>query len=155
MAFKVEYINPFLKATVNLFSLSFDISPKVEAPFLVDPKQNHRWEISSLIILEGERKGVFALRMTKFLMQKLLENSGIIYLNEEERMELQTDLIKEMINVISGNAITELSQYDIKLSVPYIVQGENHKIPWPSGTQTIAIPFVSKYGPFLTCVTMF
>ncbi|MBN2651977.1 MAG: chemotaxis protein CheX [Spirochaetales bacterium] len=154
MSLKVEYINPFLTATINLFSTSFNINPKVEAPFLLDPKQNHRWEISSLVVIEGSQKGIFAIRMTKFLMEKLLEKSGIIYVDEEERKMLQTEMVKEMINIIGGNAATELSQYEINLSVPFIVQGENHAIPWPKGTQAIGIPFISNYGPFLTCVTL-
>lgn len=146
---KVEYINPFLAATLDLFRTTFGIEPTMEKPFLLDSVNSKRWDISAEMIFTGKCNGALAIRMTKHLSSKLLELSGISSSNdEEERAVLRTEMVKELVNIIAGNVSGQLNQLDIEVSVPFIVQGEGHEIPWPRKIPTICIPFCTPYGPF-------
>lgn len=151
---RVEYINPFLKSTKNLFKTTFGIDLNVEKPFLLDSVNSKRWDISAEMVFSGSFSGALALRMPKHLSNKLMELSGIEYMDDIERAELLNDMVKELVNIIAGNASTELSEYDVEVSVPFIVQGSEHELPWPRRTQTICIPFHTQYGPFVEIFCM-
>lgn len=146
---KVEYINPFLSATKNLFSTTFGISPTMEKPFLLDSVNSKRFDISAEMVFKGNFAGALALRMPKHLCNKLLDLSHITFSDEQERTILLTEMVKELVNIIVGNATSELSKYNVEVSVPFIVQGEGHEIPWPRNIPTICIPFYTQYGPFV------
>ena len=154
-ALKAEYINPFLKSTINLFDSTFGLEPKVGDLFLVKNQIKHRWEISGVMILTGSAIGIVAVRLSRFLSVKLLEKSGILFDTEEERDMLTNGMVGELVNIIAGNASTQLSNYNIKVSVPFVIQGENHSIAWPENAPIIGIPFSTSYGPFLVNVTLF
>ena len=57
-------------------------------------------------------------------------------------------LVSEFTNIISGHAVTTLSDYNLDISPPFCVMGHNHMIAWPKNYPVIAIPFVTSYGPF-------
>jgi chemotaxis protein CheX len=149
---KAEYINPFLESTIHLFTKTFSISPEVSKPYVLTDIGNHRWEISGVMVLTGTAIGVVAVRLTKFLTSKLLEKSGLEFSSDEERNNLITDMVSELVNVVAGNAATKLTDYNIKVSVPFVVQGVNHTISWPERSPIIAIPFLTSFGPFAVYV---
>ena len=151
---KAEYINPFLNATMNVFAKTFSVDPEVREPYIVDDFVRHRWEISGVMVLTGSAIGVVAVRLSRFLSSKLLEKSGLTARNEEERENLTSSMVSELVNVISGNAATELTDYRIKVSVPFVVQGENHSISWPDRAPVIGIPFTTSFGPFAVYVSL-
>ncbi len=154
-ALKAEYINPFLESTGRLFGSTFDMNPKAGNLFIVDDQIKHRWEVSGVMILTGSAIGIVAIRLSRYLSVKLLEKSGILYESDEERDELTNGMVGELVNIIAGNASSQLSGYNIKVSVPFVVQGENHSIAWPENAPIIGIPYSTSYGPFLINVTMF
>ncbi len=154
-ALKAEYINPFLESTSRLFDSTFDLNPKPGNLFIVSNQIKHRWEISGVMILTGSAIGVVAIRLSRFLSIKLLEKSGVIYESNEERDQLTNGMVGEMVNIIAGNASSQLSDYRIKVSVPFVVQGENHSIAWPENAPIIGIPYTTAHGPFLINVTLF
>lgn len=121
----------------------------MEKPFLLDSVNSKRWDISAEMIFSGNFNGALALRMPKHLSTKLLELSGIPFSSKEERGVLLTEMVRELVNIIAGNVSGELSQHNVEVSVPFIVQGEAHEIPWPRNIPTICIPFWTPYGPFV------
>ena len=154
-AVKAQYINPFLESTYKLFDATFDMKPTAGTCFLVKNQIKHRWEISGVMILTGSAIGIVSIRLTRHLSLKLLEKSGIYYETTEERDQLTNGMIGELVNIIAGNASSRLSGYNIKVSVPFVVQGENHSIAWPENAPIIGIPFTTAYGPFVVNVSMF
>ena len=154
-AVKVQYTNPFLESTVKLFNSTFNINPKAGNLFLVKNQIKHRWEISGVMILTGSAIGVVSIRLTRHLSQKLLEKSEIYYETQEERDQLTNGMVGELVNIIAGNASSQLSGYNIKVSVPFVIQGENHSIAWPENAPIIGIPFTTAYGPFVINVSLF
>ncbi len=151
----VDYINPFLSSTIYLFSKMFSLEArKTGEPYIEEALTRHRWDISGVMVLTGNALGVVALRLSKVLANKLLEKSGIIYENEIERHQLVDDMVGELVNIIAGNAARELQGFDIKVSVPLVVQGQNHSISWPAKGPVVGIPFWTPLGPFLINVSL-
>ena len=141
-------INPFLNGTIAVFEQMLYMKPDYGKPFLVERGINHRWEITGIIGMVGDGEGIVALRLTNFLLEKLLDKTGLQIDSEEERPSIMNGLISELVNVISSKATAKLKDYEIRLTPPFTVQGKNHKISWPSQTPIIAVPFRTQYGPF-------
>ncbi len=151
---KVEYINPILEATINLFDKTFGIVPEAGKPFILERSTAHRWDVSGVMVLTGKVIGVVVIRLTRHLSVKLLQRACIEFETDDEREELTNGLVGELINVISGNAATQLSDFNIKVSVPFVVQGMNHSVMWPERVPIIGIPFNTPYGPFLVNISL-
>ncbi len=150
----VTYVNPFLEATINLFQHTFDLSPEAGVPYLDEKASKHRWDISAVMVLTGNAIGVIVIRLTKFLADRLLERSGVTCSSEDERQSLVSAMVGEMINIVSGNAATKLADFEVDISVPLVIQGENHTISWPDRAPVIGIPFTTDLGPFLVDVSI-
>ena len=144
----VDVINAFLTEGMNAFSTMFGIEANPNKPGLLDPTAlGHQWEISGLLGLTGQYKGIVAFRLHKILANKMLEFSGI-ECSEDERNDVAIGLVSEFTNVISGHAVTALKDYFLDISPPYTIIGQNHVIAWPKNYPVIAIPFTTPYGPF-------
>ena len=145
---KAEYINPFIKATWNIMNSMFDLNPEPGKYYLYAPEVSHRWEISGGIIIQGSLNGFAALRMSKVLTKKLIEKTGLSFFDENEKDTLAVDMLKEVLNVITGNFLTELESANATVSLPFISQGKDHILKLPT-IPVIAIPYISSFGPFL------
>jgi chemotaxis protein CheX len=127
----VDVINAFLTEGMNAFSTMFGIEANPNKPGLLDPTAlGHQWEISGLLGLTGQYKGIVAFRLHKILANKMLEFSGI-ECSEDERNDVAIGLVSEFTNVISGHAVTALKDYFLDISPPYTIIGQNHVIAWP------------------------
>ena len=141
-------VNPFLDAAINMFKQTFNLEATPGKPFILDNLVGHRWEISGLVGIIGDAKGVVVVRMHHVLLDKLLEKSGIEVTDEEERREVLNGMVGELVNVIGGNAIGVLSDYNLDISVPMVIQGENHRVSWPRIASVVCVPFRTSAGDF-------
>jgi chemotaxis protein CheX len=151
---KAELINPFLTATIELFERTFGVVPRAGEVYLDDRAKKHRWDISAVMVLTGSAIGVVAIRLTRVLADKLLAKSGVSWESEDERESLCDGMVGELVNIISGNAAGSLKGYDIEISVPIVVQGENHTVSWPDRAPILSIPFSTDYGPFVVNISL-
>lgn len=143
----VKIVNAFLTAGMNAFQSMFNIETVNNEPYLLHTSSGHPWEVSGLLGVTGGCNGIVAFRLHKVLSVKMLELSGMTY-KPEELEEMAEGLVSEFTNIISGNAVTALSAYNMDISPPVTISGHNHTISWPRGYPVIAIPFTTKYGPF-------
>lgn len=144
----VKIINPFLVSTVNLFAKMFFLEVHAHDPYLMTNLLSHRWEITGLLGITGSTKGVIAIRFPSLLVDKLLKITGIHVTNEEDREDTINGMVGELINIISGNAISSFVNQNIAVSVPIIIQGYDHRINWPKIAPVVGIPFLTKAGNF-------
>jgi chemotaxis protein CheX len=151
---KAELVNPFLSATIELFEKTFGVTPRPGEAYLDDRSKKHRWDISAVMVLTGSAIGVVAIRLTRVLADKLLVKSGVAWESEDERESLCDGMVGELVNIISGNASGRLKGYDIEISVPIVIQGENHTVSWPDRAPVLGIPFSTDYGPFVVNVSL-
>jgi chemotaxis protein CheX len=144
----VKLINPFLDATINLLGTTFSLEVTPGKPYVLENFVGHRWEISGVVAVLGSKRGVVAIRLHHLLVDNLLEKSGVEVSTEDERFETVNGMVGELINIISGNAISEITIPGIDISVPMVIQGENHRLAWPKIGPVVAIPFPTKWGNF-------
>ncbi len=142
-----KIINAFLTEGINIFKQMFNLVPTNNEPHLLDIHAGHPWEISGLLGVTGNIKGVVAFRLHKVLARKMLELSGL-NCNPKDYEDMAVGLVSEFTNIISGHAVTVLSDYNLDISPPFCVIGHNHEIAWPRNFPVIAIPFTTQFGPF-------
>ncbi len=150
---KVEYINPFIKATVNTFKGFLGAELKAGKPYLFDKGNNDiRYDISGIIGLAGDVRGSVVISFPKLVALKVVSD----FLSQEIKIfgDDVIDTIGELINIITGNAKKDLENYRIMISLPSIIKGPNHQINWMQGVPVITIPFKSKYGPVYLFLSM-
>jgi chemotaxis protein CheX len=135
-----NYVEPFVRVTVNTFKefVGIEVSPR--QPHFLDPDEKFDWDISAIIGLSGIVKGAIIVSMKTELAIKLtdlLAGPG-----HTELCPDVTDAIGEINNIIAGNIKPEVPNGDkIVISIPSIVTGKNHKITWPSrATRILCIP---------------
>lgn len=145
---KAEYINSFIRSTWDIMTSMFNINLESGKYFLYEQESSHRWEISGGIVIQGSINGFAALRLSKLLAKKLLEKSGLSFFDENEKDMLSVDMMKELINIIASNFLTNLEEADAIVSPPFIMQGKDHVLSLPS-MPVIAIPYITEFGPFL------
>ncbi len=148
------YVNPFLSSTIALFESLFGFTPVAGEAFLDESARKHRWDISAVMVLTGSALGVVAIRLTRILADKLLQKSGVTWSSDEERESLMNGMVGELVNIIAGNASGKISEFNIEISVPIVVQGEHHTISWPDRAPIIGVPFSTPYGPFLVDISI-
>lgn len=151
---KAAHINPFLNSTLNLFENMSGRRPHPGQKSLLQNFHSHRWEVSGIIGVTGTAEGVIAIRMTRTMVEKLLVKSDILFSDIDEFNELTNSMVGEIANVIAGNALSEIEQFNMNITVPIVIQGKDHTIAWPHNNPVIVIPFTSSFGPFEVCVSL-
>lgn len=142
-----KYIEPFVEATINIFKEFYDETPDMKTPFIFNKDENMGWDLSAVIGIAGETKGVITLGFPKDLIIKLTEK--LVGYPIESIDDDVIDSTGEVVNIIAGNAKKGLEEFRLVISLPSIVQGENHQISWPSNSMPIiTIPFVISMGTF-------
>ena len=153
MGMKVEYINPFIESTYDLFSTMLGCKAIRGDVGVATPEANPR-DIMALIGLSGMARGMVALAFPV--------NTALNMVNRLLSTELRTvddtvsDAIAEMVNIVAGGAKSKLSGDDrppIDLSLPTVVRGNNYNVDYPSGSVWLEVPFNSDLGSFSLRVT--
>ncbi len=148
---RAQYINPFLKASLNLFREYLGIQAEAGKPYLVSDPQNLD-AVSGIIGLAGETRGAVVLSFSRETAIKVVSRlSGTEYrlLGNEV-----LDGVGELTNIIAGNAKQDLLDFRIEISLPGVVTGNSYKIRWPEGIPVVAIPFTTELGPFSVNVSL-
>jgi len=149
----VEYINPFLQATVNVLKTMAFVEAKPGKPSLKKGDEAYG-DVSGVIGLTGATEGSLSVTFTQSCIEQILTNmfgepvSGV---TEEVK-----DAVGEITNMISGDARRVLSEKGISLeaAIPTVVAGPNHTITHMAKGPTIVIPFSTEAGAFTVEVSL-
>lgn len=141
---RVEFINPFVLATVNVFEMMLGCRLERGALSL---KREHAptHEVSGLIGLSGRCRGMVVVsvgRMTAIKAAELMLGVRPESLNSEVM-----DAIGELTNMIAGSAKSQLEEYQLTIGLPTVICGKTQAIAFPSQSQPMVIPFDSEIGP--------
>ena len=143
---KVELINPFVSATINVFKTMFSTELKRQQVYLRKPDQSHGG-VSGVIGLSGKAIGTAAIIVSDDTAMKVTER--FLGMDVTEVNEDVVDCIGEVINMVAGNAKAQMEQYQLSISLPSIVRGKDHLIEFPSNVTPICIPFSSEIGDLM------
>lgn len=149
---KVEYINPFIESTYDLFTTMLNAQAKRGDVGLAG-EANPR-DIMALIGLSGKARGMVAL---SFPVDTALNMVNRL-LGTEIRLvdDTVSDAIAEMVNIVAGGAKAKLNiggGAPLDLSLPTVVRGNSYNVDYPSGSVWLEVPFESDLGAFRLRVT--
>jgi len=143
----IRYILPFIEAVESAFGHLFHLQPRALTPYLVRKEEILDWDISGIIGIAGEAKGVVVLSFPEALaldLTAMLTGEAKTTMDDEV-----TDAVGELVNIITGNAKKGLEEFRLLISLPSIVLGHHHQITWPSGPiPIVTIPFSTTRGHF-------
>jgi chemotaxis protein CheX len=148
---KAKYINPFLKASMNLFRDYLAMKITAGNPS-INQKPSDLDEVSSIIGLAGETIGAIVLSFPRECAIKIVS----IFANQQHST-LSNEVIDgvgELVNIIAGNAKKDLIDFKISISLPGVIIGKSYMIKWPKGIPVICIPFKSEAGDFTVNVSL-
>ena len=148
---KAEFINPFLKASINLFKEYLGLQAVSGKPYL-RPDPQDLDEVSAIIGLAGDTRGAVVLSFSRETAIKIVSK-----MEGHEYKMLGNDVLDgvgELVNIIAGNAKQDLLDFRIEISLPGVITGNSYKIRWPEGIPVVAIPFTTEVGPFSVNVSL-
>ncbi len=149
-AIDVNFVNPFLAATIKVLKVQCFLEAKPMGPALKKPSDPP---------LLGDVSGIIAINAEGFQGSLAISFSNGVFLHIVEKMfgekvtEITTqnvDLVGELSNMILGQAKIELSSlgFSIQQAIPSVIWGKDHKIKQYGGGICVVIPFETPAGPF-------
>jgi len=152
---KVEYINPFIESTYELFKTMLSSSIRRGNVGLAQSDSAGPRDIVALIGLSGPAQGMVALA---FPVATALGIANRLLGTELRVMDdTVSDAIAETVNIVAGGAKARFKIEDgppIELSLPTVVRGNSFSLDYPIKTTWIEVGFESDLGSFAMRVTM-
>ncbi len=144
----VEFINPFIDATRNVFSTMCGMDVVRKKLFLKDDYKM-LGDVSGVMGLSGTACGSVVVSLPKELACKIVTKM----LGEDLGTELSPDVcdgVGEIINMIAGQAKAMLvkTKYHFTISIPSVISGHGHEISHKKGTPNIVVLFEADGTPF-------
>ncbi len=148
---KVEHVNPFIQSTMETFTKMVGISAK---PGKIQLKQSSAlsYDISGIIGLSGGAKGMIALSFPKATAIKV--TNKFVGVDNTEMNDDTVDAMGELANIVAGNAKKGLSEFNINISLPSVVMGEQHQVKEPKDVFSFIVPFTTELGNFDLAVSL-
>jgi chemotaxis protein CheX len=144
----VEFINPFLSATIGVIKTMAFTDVKAGKPFLKKDKISCG-DVSGVVGITGPPNGSMSLTFSKSCIVQIVSNMlGESFQDINDDIK---DAVGELSNMISGTARNDLGNngYSFKTSIPTVVSGPGHEIRHMCKAPTIAIPFSTAGGSFV------
>ena len=140
---RVEYINPFISAVTNTFSMMAGCEVERGTPILKrNPLPAH--DISGVIGLSGKAIGAVVISLSKPLALKVASNMLMAEVSELDADV--ADAVGELTNMIAGSAKAELAEYQLEVSLPNVITGRDHEVHFPRNAEPLCVPFSSEWG---------
>jgi chemotaxis protein CheX len=146
--FDVNFINPFLNATVKVFKVQCFMELKPQKPRVKSAEEPPLFgDVSGIISVNSETfVGNLAISMSESTFVAVVKNmlgetvSGVT--------ERHVDLVGELANMILGQAKLELATlgYRIDMALPSCVWGKDHQIKHFGSGRCVVLPFETAYG---------
>lgn len=149
-----QYIQPFLQTTSTVFKQMLDCEIRPDRAYFVGKEAFNNWDISGLIALTGEVKGLVAISMKYPTASRMTSH----LIKEQENGASSVDMkdaIGELVNIIAGNVKKELEdQFQIVISLPRVISGKAHAVVIPNDRmRLLCIPF-SIYESDTICLSI-
>jgi len=147
---KVDYINPIISTVINTLNTMAQLEPAPGKPSLKDSTKAPGI-VSGIIELKGpEASGSLALSFPKPVILDIYKR-----MLREEKTEVDkmvVDLVGELANIVMGGAKQQFESQgmDFGLTLPSILEGEDHEIIHPVKGKVITLPLKIDSGTLYT-----
>lgn len=142
-AFKVEYMQPFVRSLKFLFE--DHLGDKLEiGKMRVNSTGRPPYELSGVINFTGDVIGRAVLSVSWEVAEGIVK----AYLGIDPIPEgAVPDCIGELTNIVVGRAKSSLESHNIVISPPTVIDGTDYTIAPRRGAACISIPCQCKHGP--------
>ena len=144
---KAEILNCFISATVSVLRSVAGVHPR-QGRARIKKADDASYDISGVVGLTGQVQGLVVL---SFREAPALEVVGRFLGEPVSKVDDQVlDAVGELANIVAGGAKKALvdAEYDLKISIPSVIRGRDHKIWKPTSIPCFEIPFEIGSGPF-------
>lgn len=144
---KAEYINPFVRATIEVIHIMAFVKAKALKPYL-KKDEFATGDVSTIVGMTGESTGTFSISFEAATIIKIASN---MFGEEIQKLDRDvTEVAGELANMISGQARREVEILGLRLdgAIPSVFSGKNHTIYHMTDGPKIAIPFTMPEGLF-------
>ena len=149
----VDYINPFIEATINTFTTMCNVTPSREKIFLKGEGEEV-YGVSGIIGLGGEALGAVVLNFPESVAITTVSK----FVGEEYSSITASvvDGVGELTNIIAGDAKNRLIQkgYKFEIGLPKMVTGRNYITAQNKSVPCIVVMFNSSIGKFCLEVSL-
>jgi chemotaxis protein CheX len=142
---RAEYVNPFLKSTIETFKTMVGLKVKPGKIFLLKDSQLVA-DIFGVIEISGNLEGSVAMAYPRDTAIKISSK----FLGEDIR-ELNAsviDCVGELSNIVTGFAKKDLQDLRVVISLPKVFQNRDDVVI-PKNAPVVCIPFDSELGSFV------
>ncbi|MGL1902739.1 MAG: chemotaxis protein CheX [Fibrobacterales bacterium] len=141
----IEHVNPFLKATVETYKTMLGVEPRPGKPVL-NQGSGIKYDISGIIGLTGDVLGSVSMSFPKDTALKSI--SAFLGEKVDTLDDDAMDAIGELANIVAGYAKKFLRDFDISISLPTIIKGDDLTLKEPRDVFSFIVPFESDLGTF-------
>lgn len=143
---KAEYINSFYNATKEVFKLILDQEVKIGELQVIKGLSTNK-DANIMLGVTGDLKGTVFFSFTKDMTLEMVEIMAGMEIDEID--VFASSALGEIANIISGNAVTNLSSYEYTCDItpPQIILGE-HKSISTSNKKALLLPINTSIGEF-------
>jgi len=145
---QADILNIFIDSVIKTLSTMCNVVPRRNSLELKNSAKNSRGDISGIIGVVGELSGIIAITLPEKLALSLV--SSMIGEEIDSLNSTIEDAIGEIINIIAGNAKSNLKakEFDLYMSLPSVIVGENHSVTSPAAIPSFIIGFETDTFPF-------
>ncbi|MDR2631715.1 MAG: chemotaxis protein CheX [Spirochaetaceae bacterium] len=138
-----QYIEPFIEVCTLVFKKMAQCDLTAGRAYFIAREDFQNWDISGLISLSGETRGLVAISMKTETAIRITEN-----ITGKKHTYLDSDVIDaigEIVNIVAGNVKQKLQDmFKLALSLPYVIKGKAHMIALPrERRRLLCIPFTA------------
>ncbi|MDY6969315.1 MAG: chemotaxis protein CheX [Spirochaetota bacterium] len=141
---KVDYINPFLLAAKSVFRSLLNVELK-KGKMVKTENIEPTNDVIINIDFSGDLNGFVIYNMGFNTVHKIAE-ALVPGLSEDQVEDEYKDIIGEMANMITGNAINQLAENGISISTPVIMDREDFMLNRFRNYLILSINFYSPFG---------
>ncbi len=144
MAIDVDYINPVIAGLEDTFTTMLNC--KVERVGLGLMENNQALHpVSGIIGISGKGVGTIVLSMSEAVAIKA---AGTMLMCELAEIDDDVmDAVGELTNMVCGGAKARLEKYQLSMSLPNVLCGNNCRLHFPQNSHPISIPYKCAWGP--------
>lgn len=141
---RVEYINPFITSLKNTFRTMLGCDAQ-RGQLNVKNSGHAQHPISGVIGLSGKAVGTVVVSFSREVA--LRAASTMLMTEATEVNEDVLDAVGELTNMVAGGAKAQLEEFQLMVSLPNVVTGQDHEIHFPSNVTPLCIHFQTPWGP--------
>jgi chemotaxis protein CheX len=149
---KVEYINPFYKATIDVFRIMLNLDVKRGALRAVEELEPVS-EANVVIGVTGDLKGSLLYSFPKEMALEMVTIMAGMAMNKLDAFV--SSALGEVANIISGNAVTHLASSGLtcQISPPQVFVGRKGSLSM-STEKAVVVPLITDIGTLEVTVSL-